>query len=150
MSCLQPKERTAFTDEQERKRELAAERQREQAEKMKRVRGCAGLLGRGRGGAGRQATCKGSAPAALPPTTAVPPLPLHHRPGCTSLPQAYDDLLANRGKAEDMREQQLLRSQMELAYKTGDQAKARKLAALLEPVDIADIGKNKRPPAQGT
>jgi hypothetical protein len=49
-----------------------------------------------------------------------------------------------------MREQQLLRSQMELAYKTGDQAKARKLAALLEPVDIADIGKNKRPPAQGT
>ena len=77
------------------------------------------------------------------------PVPALPRLYCT-VPQAYDDLLANRGKAQDMREQQLLRIQMELAYKTGDQAKARKLAALLEPVDIADIGKNKRPPAQGT
>ena len=49
-----------------------------------------------------------------------------------------------------MREQQLLRSQMELAYKTGDRKKAEKLAELLKPVDLAEIGKNKRPPAMGT
>lgn len=49
-----------------------------------------------------------------------------------------------------MREQQLLRSQLDLAYKTGDRAKAEKLAALLAPTNLADIGKVVRPPASGT
>lgn len=49
-----------------------------------------------------------------------------------------------------MREQQLLRSQLDLAYKTGDRAKAEKLAALLAPTALADIGKVVRPPASGT
>ncbi|EFN57120.1 hypothetical protein CHLNCDRAFT_143975 [Chlorella variabilis] len=91
-------ERTAFEDEKERQRELAAERKRMAAEKMKK---------------------------------------------------AYDELRTT-DKAKDMREQQLLRSQMELAYKTGDRKKAEKLAELLKPVDLAEIGKNKRPPAMGT
>ena len=39
---------------------------------------------------------------------------------------------------------------MELAYKTGDRKKAEKLAALLAPTDLADIGKPQRAPASGT
>jgi hypothetical protein len=49
-----------------------------------------------------------------------------------------------------MREQQMLRSQMELAYKTGDRKKAERLAEMLKPVELAEIGKAKRPPASGT
>lgn len=63
--------------------------------------------------------------------------------------QAYEELKTT-DKAKDMREQQLLRSQMELAYKTGDRKKAEKLAALLAPTELADIGKRVRPPASGT
>ncbi|KAI7841757.1 hypothetical protein COHA_004623 [Chlorella ohadii] len=65
------------------------------------------------------------------------------------LKQAYQELQTT-DKAKDMREQQLLRSQMELAYKTGDRKKAEKLAALLAPTDLADLSKPQRPPASGT
>ena len=48
----------------------------------------------------------------------------------------------------------MMYSQMELAYKTGDAAKAAKLAAILKPVEIGDIGKKPlrapRLPASGT
>lgn len=81
-------------------------------------------------------------PAPTPPT---PPKPLPPPP----LPQAYEELKTT-DKAKDMREQQLLRSQLDLAYKTGDRAKAEKLAALLAPTNLADIGKVVRPPASGT
>jgi flagellar motor protein MotB len=91
-------ERMVFDDEAERKRELAAERARVQAERMK---------------------------------------------------QAYEELRTT-DKAKDMREQQMLRSQMELAYKTGDRKKAERLAEMLKPVELAEIGKAKRPPASGT
>lgn len=63
--------------------------------------------------------------------------------------RAYNELRTT-DKAKDMREQQMLRSQMELAYKTGDHKKAEKLAELLKPVELAEIGKTKRPPATGT
>lgn len=95
---LETVERTAFDDEAERKKELAAERARQQQERLK---------------------------------------------------QAYEELKTT-DKAKDMREQQLLRSQLDLAYKTGDRAKAEKLAALLAPTALADIGKVVRPPASGT
>ncbi|PSC69161.1 RNA-binding 25 [Micractinium conductrix] len=91
-------ERTVFDDETERKREFAAERARQQAERMK---------------------------------------------------QAYEELKTT-DKAKDMREQQMMRQKMELAYKTGDRATAEKLQKLLEPTDIAEIGKVKRAPATGT
>jgi hypothetical protein len=45
--------------------------------------------------------------------------------------QAYDDIRS--GKAEDMRQQEILRSQMALAYKTGDTVTAQKLQHLLLP-----------------
>jgi hypothetical protein len=45
--------------------------------------------------------------------------------------QAYDDIRS--GKGEDMRQQEILRSQMALAYKTGDTATALKLQNLLLP-----------------
>lgn len=75
----------------------------------------------------------------------------HHPNPCPPppLPQAYEELKTT-DKAKDMREQQLLRSQLDLAYKTGDRAKAEKLAALLAPTNLADIGKVVRPPASGT
>ncbi|PRW57929.1 RNA-binding 25 [Chlorella sorokiniana] len=91
-------EHFAFNDEEERKREIAAERARRQQERLK---------------------------------------------------QAYQELQTT-DKAKDMREQQLLRSQMELAYKTGDRKTAEKLAALLAPTDLADLSKPVRPPASGT
>jgi hypothetical protein len=67
------------------------------------------------------------------------------------VPQAYDEL-RTIDKAKDMREQQLLRSQMELAYKTGDRKKAEQIAEMLKPVDLAELAKGKpqRPPASGT
>jgi hypothetical protein len=75
---------------------------------------------------------------------------LSHPSCCPScVPQAYNELRTT-DKAKDMREQQMLRSQMELAYKTGDHKKAEKLAELLKPVELAEIGKTKRPPATGT
>lgn len=95
---LVSQERTAFDDETERRKELAAERARQQAE---------------------------------------------------SLQRAYEELKTT-DKAQDMREQQMLRAQMTLAYQTGDRAKAEKLAAVLKPVELADIGKNRRPAATGT
>ncbi|KAL4433824.1 hypothetical protein ABPG75_000265 [Micractinium tetrahymenae] len=95
---VEVEERIAFDDEAERKKELAAERARQQQERLK---------------------------------------------------QAYEELKTT-DKAKDMREQQLLRSQLDLAYKTGDRAKAEKLAALLAPTNLADIGKVVRPPASGT
>ncbi|KAL4450751.1 hypothetical protein ABPG77_001107 [Micractinium sp. CCAP 211/92] len=95
---LETEERLVFDDEAERKKELAAERARQQQERLK---------------------------------------------------QAYEELKTT-DKAKDMREQQLLRSQLDLAYKMGDRAKAEKLAALLAPTALADIGKVVRPPASGT
>ncbi len=52
--------------------------------------------------------------------------------------QAYEDLLTSN-KAEDMREQQLLRMKMGLAYRTGDVEEARKIAEKLKPDDPADV-----------
>lgn len=49
----------------------------------------------------------------------LPAQPTCVRPACSLLVQAYQELQTT-DKAKDMREQQLLRSQMELAYKTGD------------------------------
>lgn len=46
--------------------------------------------------------------------------------------QAYT-LLQHTDMAKDMREQELLRAEMALAYKTGDKAKAQKLFERLQP-----------------
>lgn len=46
--------------------------------------------------------------------------------------QAYT-LLQHTDMAKDMREQELLRAEMNLAYKTGDKAKAQKLFERLQP-----------------
>ena len=48
-----------------------------------------------------------------------------------------------------MREQELLRQKMSLAYRTGDRAEANRIAKRLEPVEPEDIGKQ-RAPASGT
>lgn len=42
------------------------------------------------------------------------------------------------GKAEDMREQELLRSQMALAYRTGDRDKAAQIAERLKPDEVKE------------
>lgn len=51
------------------------------------------------------------------------------------LQQAYDELV-HTDKAADMREQQLLRAEMALAYRTGDHAKAERLALRLAPDEV--------------
>jgi hypothetical protein len=61
------------------------------------------------------------------PPPPPPPLPQAHE----RLAQAYDEIRG--GKAEDMRQQELLRSQMALAYRMGDTATALKLQQLLLP-----------------
>lgn len=48
------------------------------------------------------------------------------------LRQAYSDLKSS-SKAQDMREQELLRAKMDLAYRTGDQKEAQRLAERLKP-----------------
>jgi len=48
--------------------------------------------------------------------------------------EAYS-LLKHTDRAKDMREQELLRAEMTLAYKTGDRAKAQKLYERLLPDD---------------
>lgn len=48
--------------------------------------------------------------------------------------EAYT-LLKHTDRAKDMREQELLRAEMTLAYKTGDKAKAQKLFERLQPDD---------------
>lgn len=50
------------------------------------------------------------------------------------LAQAYAELQAT-DKAKDMKEQELLRRQMQIAYKTGDMVKAQQLLARLAPED---------------
>lgn len=42
------------------------------------------------------------------------------------------------GKAEDMREQELLRSQMALAYRTGDRDKAAQIQERLKPDEVKE------------
>lgn len=74
-------QRVAFNDEEERRRELAAQRAKEQQERLQ---------------------------------------------------YAYNELKYT-DKAQDMREQELLRAQMTLAYRTGDHAKAERLADRLRP-----------------
>jgi len=49
------------------------------------------------------------------------------------LQQAYEELQAHGDKAKDMREQEMLRLQMQVAYKTGDAKKAQKLLERLMP-----------------
>lgn len=60
--------------------------------------------------------------------------------------QAYDDIRS--GKAEDMRQQEILRSQMALAYKTGDTATALKLQNLLLPDHMRKEDDKKLPTAK--
>lgn len=169
-------ERTAFDDEAERKKELAAERARQQQERLKQVGGLCARGGvaaplSGRGGAFlvelgcvqrrhlrlgppsllARTPLPSCLPAHAPPSPVLPPTTHTHTPlqPPPLPPQAYEELKTT-DKAKDMREQQLLRSQLDLAYKTGDRAKAETLAALLAPTALADIGKVVRPPASGT
>lgn len=51
------------------------------------------------------------------------------------LQQAYAELV-HTDKAADMREQQLLRAEMALAYRTGDHTRAEKLALRLAPDQV--------------
>lgn len=76
-------ERVMFNDEAERKRELAEERQRQHAERLR---------------------------------------------------EAYEEMQSS-GKAADMRAQELLRARMSLAYRTGNQEEAQRLAERLKPDD---------------
>jgi hypothetical protein len=58
------------------------------------------------------------------------------------LREAYNELKYKApDKAADMREQELLRAQMNLAYRTGDHAKAAQLADRLVPEDIKEYNK---------
>jgi hypothetical protein len=94
-------ERLAFDDEGERRAELAAARQREQAERLR---------------------------------------------------AAYVELQTT-GKAEEMRGQEMLRAKMALAYRTGDQKEAARLAERLKPDDQkapAEAARAPRDPAAGT
>lgn len=50
------------------------------------------------------------------------------------LNEAYN-LLKHTDRAKDMREQELLRAEMALAYKTGDRARAQKIFERLQPED---------------
>jgi hypothetical protein len=50
------------------------------------------------------------------------------------LAEAYN-LLKHTDRAKDMREQELLRAEMTLAYKTGDRARAQKIFDRLQPDD---------------
>ena len=172
---LQPVDRVVFNDEAERKRELAAERARLQQERMQQVcwgRGCARGGGGGSelwGGAGLQATALGqrlgnvllallfraglslathapTSPPFLRPFAAHKPPPPTHPPTL----QAYDELKTTN-KAKDMREQELLRAQMMLAYRTGDTKKAEQIKMRLEPDDpMAPKAQGVRAPAAGT
>jgi len=59
-----------------------------------------------------------------------------HFPMCCCPADAYNALVyTDMGKADDMREQQLMRLQMRQAYRTGDHATAEKLANKLKPDD---------------
>ena len=81
-------EKTAFDDEEQLKKELAAQRASEAAERMR---------------------------------------------------EAYNELkYTARDKIGDMREQEMLRMQMGLAYRTGDHTTASKLAERLKPDDQKD------------
>ena len=46
--------------------------------------------------------------------------------------------IKHHGKAEEMREQELLRAQMSLAYRTGDQTKAAQIMERLKPDEIKE------------
>jgi len=48
------------------------------------------------------------------------------------------------GKAEDMRQQELLRSQMALAYKTGDRSQVAAIAERLKPDEVKEREAAKR------
>lgn len=52
-------------------------------------------------------------------------------------------------KAADMREQQLLRAEMALAYRTGDHARAEKLALRLAPDQVQEKKKEEKKAALG-
>lgn len=88
-TAAQASERTAFDDERELKREQAAARAKEQADRLR---------------------------------------------------AAYEELQTT-DKARDMREQELLRARMGLAYRMGDTAEAHRLAARLAPDDPANPGR---------
>lgn len=64
------------------------------------------------------------------------------------LQQAYAELV-HTDKAADMREQQLLRAEMALAYRTGDHAKAERLALRLAPDEVQDKKKEEKKAAVG-
>lgn len=49
--------------------------------------------------------------------------------------EAYS-MLKHTDRAKDMRQQELLRAEMTLAYKTGDKAKAQKLFDRLQPDEL--------------
>ena len=85
---LQDAEKTAFNDEEERKRELAVQRANDAADRMR---------------------------------------------------EAYNELkYTARDKISDMKEQEMMRMQMGLAYRTGDHDTANKLAERLKPDDQKD------------
>lgn len=64
------------------------------------------------------------------------------------LQQAYAELV-HTDKAADMREQQLLRAELALAYRTGDHTRAEKLALRLAPDQVQDKRKEERKTALG-
>jgi hypothetical protein len=55
--------------------------------------------------------------------------------------QAYYKELHTTAKAEDMREQELMRAKMSLAYRTGDHREAARLAERLKPDELPPAGK---------